>query len=323
MHFLSLSVLCFLPVFEEVSITQVVTKAFVRELPSTVYESSIPLIYKLPITEPKQTHAMDFIKGACADVTHQQCALLLMAVEQLEATKANNQLLERAALLSPMLRTVPTNQVSHKRTLRDLLGHAIGAFAHYCCDIVTVNEVQELIANDEAVTDYVSKMQNSLITDHKDLIQIRNYTATLARQTKEGMNNFHDFLNNFTNVQLEIKGELDRNLTDLSHQTTMVGVITAHAAQYLHWLTETIKHHDIVQHCRNQQIPLTIADMTTLTKDLKTLSRKVREDGYDLAIPLDRISKYYTIPISTCRISTSQIVVRINVPIIKSVDVYK
>lgn len=80
-------------------------------------------------------------------------------------------------------------------------------------------------------------------------------------------------------------------------------------------IAHMIRNLQIIRNCRDHKTPTLIVNPEVLTNDFETLADNIGKSQMGLAIPLERISKYYKLPISDCTVTNNQLYVNIRIPI--------
>lgn len=62
-------------------------------------------------------------------------------------------------------------------------------------------------------------------------------------------------------------------------------------------------------------MPTTIVSLSKLKSDLLSLTNSIQEDGYELIISVDEVTKYLKLEIADCIISDDNILVHLKIPI--------
>ena len=76
-------------------------------------------------------------------------------------------------------------------------------------------------------------------------------------------------------------------------------------------------------HCQQRRLARVVVPPQVLRKDLVALQSKLKDQGWKLDIPIERISDYYSAQISDCSFDDRLILITLQVPIIRSLNSWK
>jgi hypothetical protein len=198
-----------------------------------------------------------------------------------------------------------------QRSRRSLFGDLIGDAASYCCGLVSQSDISGLVSNDDTVSKYLDKVQDSVAHDHQNVItlikqenDIANYTNTTIHQLKEDI----EFL-----IQ-KINAENDQNFR-LSNVRIKAIIAQAELTQNVRRFVELYKQNEVFQLCRARLIPIEVVPFGPFLSDLMDLESKLHLHNHSLAIPITNLTQYYKLPLVDCSFTPSQILLKITIPI--------
>ena len=282
--------------------TEVITGAVFEEIPEVVvYEKSIPIWYTTPVI-----HGINM--RATSGRGHLDCGktestfgeTVLKAMEQINEEITKGHRAQRIDLLG----------VTHRRQKRGL--QLMGDFLHWCCNAITNKEVRPIYRNQEILNNNYESLQNSVIENHMELINITKNVDYLATNIQHRFGELHSYLEKMIETQMQSDREDKQNIAEL--QALLMDFVTIIQN---HLTTEY--YQDIISHCKNHQLPPIVVSKEILRKDLLGLQENVRQQGYELAIPVEKILSYYSTRIVQCHQSEFDLQFELKIPL-KTLD---
>jgi len=151
-------------------------------------------------------------------------------------------------------------------------------------------------------------LRSQVQSDHDFIIQetkvLNDYQFEVERFLNLTISDLRNVTRQFSNAQEQLEDEL-----------AVEEEGTVQVATTLHALTSTVLYVKVLTDCRNKLIPLSILSPSLLRADLKTLQTNLHTRNRTLSIPIDRLSTYYHLPISSCLVSPTKVTVTIRIPI--------
>lgn len=288
-----------------------------EEIPTlTAYQSSVPLIYKVPYHTkisnnfPKLNHPLTSCDNLIKN-QYQECIdknilnKLQTSIHDILNLRNKNTKLD----LHVNQPTVP------KRTKRaiDFIGRALS----WCCNVATMTNLNDLSKNEVQVDDKL----NHLL----DFVKEENHEITVA-ETK--MNNF---TNNINSVLEDLHSSLvkyDSTFKINMNQSTKIfetklEKYTQETWLYIYLTLYYSRLDSIEQDCQNNKIPQDLVAVEELRADLEKLQQKLLKQNLTLAIPVLKTYQLYNLKISKCHYEGENIVLQIKIPVLKNNITYK
>ncbi|CAI6353626.1 unnamed protein product [Macrosiphum euphorbiae] len=291
---------------EDMDIT-VSSGAFFEEVQEAImYDKSIPLIYTQEIGNNGE-EIMDNgwnIEKYCSGKNTNYCKITKQIITLLKTINKNTE--ENALDMSDML----IRMFNNKRSKRGI--QFIGNLYHFCCNVATEKQLKNLYTNEDMINQQIKKFKDAFVSDHQDLV---NITSELNKYTKTNNNNL-DILK--TSFREFIKEEIGNDMLEkTNHENTIQGMqeiifsLLTTMLKFTNYEKDSSNH----LHCKLQKIPTRLIRPNILEKDLINLSEILQKDGYELVIPTEDLSAYYSLPITECQFSKNQILIKIKIPI--------
>lgn len=291
---------------EEAEIT-ISPGGFFNEVKETIiYDKSIPLIYTQNILKDKIDNFGESmaIENYCKNKNSNYCSIINQSLILLK--NLNKNINENDIDTMEFL----NNHNNKKRSKRGI--QLIGDFYNFCCNVATKKQIKHFYNNEEQLEEQAEKLKNIFVSDHKDLSkitsQLNNYTITTGNRLELLKNSFKNFVK-----EEKINDMLEKTNYDNLIQGTQE--ITFNIINILAKFSNYERESNIHLHCKLGKIPPRIISTEVLYQDLKKLSKVLKEDGYELVINLDNIFSYYNLPIVECQFSSSQILIKLKIPV--------
>lgn len=269
-----------------------------RELsPLSIYESSVPLTYVLPhnLFELPQKFSLPAPTCPFSDRHLQQLATVSADLDR-----------SLADLLSSSTRVV-AKSTSRKKTRRTRAITTIGDFLSWCCACATESELHVMTENEEVVNKHINAVQEVLKGDHMDLVRSVDEMKSFSTNVSQFMDNVRTAL-----------WDLQHHLTDQvpSEAIYSAGMLNTIKLQTQLYYSQFINNNDDSQlACRSNLLPRSVVPEAVLRKDLHQLAANLSQDGYEVALSLQDLSPFYSLPVTSCKFSPKKLVVTIKVPI--------
>ena len=275
---------------------KVVRGIFEEELLSAVdYESSIPLLYEvnIPIFKPHMQ-------------SNQKSSLMIKALNEIQNKAFDN-----------LMATIPimeSNEKSNSKFKRSL--DFIGDFEERCCGVATEKNLQDIVLQEATLERFGKNMEKQITKDHVEVIQMSKI-----------LNNYSV---NVDHVIKEIENSVGRNFNALASAEKTNEEKTAENSNSIlnlaqSWLDSVIatSWQKITSDCQKQLIPHMIVTPKLLNEDLKNVSRILRRNKQKLAIPVDKIGRYFQMPLASCTFSEDKLIINVKIPIKREKVDYK
>lgn len=308
---------------------RVMTGAYVKQIRDVVlYDSTAPQFYRLNFPSTHLFHLNEAYVGSCEHLHTPSCKAIKM-IEKLNshwkqnindiASSLSMTTSHQYAGLLPL--SVPAKkQMSSGRRRRSIFSAVLGDALDYCCDVVTKQDISDIESNTESATEFMRIVKNSVIQEHQYLIQVNNNTQRLHNELKNAVHQFQSVFYDVTQLQDQINANFSGEIRVVKLEAFRDLMVALHTSQLSFWTSHIIRLNSIVQTCNAGFIPVIAITKETLLTDLKSLEQKLKNHGYQLAIPLDQIGKYYRLQIATCFSSENQLNIRVTIPVTQNVD---
>ncbi|KAL1447357.1 hypothetical protein WDU94_015595, partial [Cyamophila willieti] len=173
-----------------------------------------------------------------------------------------------------------------------------------CCGVATEDQFHQLYQQNERVAIYLSNFNNSLTADHEAITDMIEQNNNLTRDLNGILNKSRQAL---TDELLEQTG------IDAKESIVIEHLMSLYAQQER--AAEILRMHTATNACQAKHIPSTIVSPELLKKDLLTLLDKMKQNSWELSIPVGELGRYYTTEIASCIISSKKIIVRVKIPV--------
>jgi hypothetical protein len=262
------------------------------------YDSSVPLIYEMEIPDTQQLQAY----------------MVIPPNPKLRGLTTLNAILDETKHLLRFASFAFTSFPASERSKRSL--DFISDFYSFCCGFATGRSVDQLVAHENSLDEFTSKVKSQLDTEHQYLIQeaavYNGFQARVEKALNKSTSTFSSITSELVESEKEIEGQV------ISIMQGMIQVATM-----LHHSTTTTTRVQAVSDCRNHLIPSSVVLPASLQTDLKGLATSLENVGRSLTYPINNLDRYFKEPIASCLISNSKIIVTVKVPTRMTADVHK
>lgn len=273
---------------------------FKKLKPIAVYESSMPLIYIVPNPMNRLPDKVSIPQPPCP-FTDPELRRLAAAVEELDRNVDHFQLHH-----GPYAATTENTDNTQRRQ-RAI--EVVGDFLNFCFGTATESQLHTLSTNEDAVNKHLNSLQTVMKDDHLDLVRS-------ADEMKDFAANVTRVLNKMRTVVTGIREELyqDGRISPKTIYKIFMSYFLRLQSQV--YTTQFLaRSESALLDCRRNLLSSTLVPETVLRSDLLDLTRNISRDGYEVAIPLKDISRFYSLPISSCITSPEKIVITVKIPI--------
>lgn len=277
-----------------------------------MYEASVPLMYKIKLPGVEMAYlSLPSVNGFCEGMLNDPKCILYSWILQVDKHigRRVRWLNASMGLESPG----PEYEVKNHRLVRSL--NFIGDFAHWCCGVAANRQLKPLIANQKLMSQVENGLGQQMGEAFKELdnidLNMKNYSEqverTFIRIVDVGVN-ISKVIDNFQKRVFT----MDQQYNNKSFSLLQLGA--HHVIRQLQIL-QLVSRLEILSQCRERKLPTFVVTVDKLKSDLVVLSEAVTEDGYELAVPPEEISKYLNLEIVECIVSDEHILVNLRIPI--------
>src|SRR5436190_1075129 len=262
------------------------------------YESSIPLIFQIPINL-NLTNITNFEnqRPCQQDRRSKACKIeenLKFILDQIK----RQLLLEQTSWKTEEFREKDKRSISH----------FLGSTFNWCCQLVTESQLAGVIENERDITNSYNNLVDLANQDHENILLTAHHLNNLSSNIHNMSDRIHD---NINHLQTEINS-LKTN-PEITNQL-YITVQTILKYQYLNFFHDNLR--DIKTKCLENKIPKSIIDEETLVKELTSIQNILGKSNQKLAIDYNQnLQAYYKLPITTCAMSQSKITVKLQLPV--------
>jgi len=263
------------------------------------YEASVPLFYESNITSFQETKK--FSRENCEG--YGDCKLY----DEFRKVfvKAEN-------AISHVLFFEDLNTTESKRSKRSV--SFIGEFAEYCCNIASSETVNSMFINEQHLDTFMTQMKAELSSDHEMELNTRKVLNQYSAEMKDVINQ----LSQTSRADIRGLAEAEGNENDRIMQISATLFTTARII-YQH--AQTTSFLKVMSDCDNRKLPALIIDPKTLKEDLTRLEKQIEKDGFHLAVPVKKLSQYFSLTTTSCEVTNTRIRIKVKVPIIRHATV--
>lgn len=260
------------------------------------YESTMPLIYEMPVPDLSKLQHYTKIPSNSKDPN---IVTLNTVLNQIHALLAHT---------TPIRQ--PHKVERKKRSLVDM-----SDFYSWCCGIAKQREVDQLYVHEKSLDSFSNQIKGQMNKDHAFLVKQNKLTNDFQANVERALNTSIYEFSNISNVLVRAEKSMGDAI-----QSDTVGLIQLASTMYA--VLSTTTWNQILSDCRGLLIPMAIISPQLLMKDLLRLNGSLTSQSKTLSIPTNQISTYFTKPIATCLISSSKIIITVKVPIKHSYTTY-
>jgi hypothetical protein len=141
-------------------------------------------------------------------------------------------------------------------------------------------------------------LRDAVIEEHKTLFEFDRKVDGITHWMKEQMYTFKNII--------EEEQDLNRIKGALADQLLLIAT----------------RYKEIRKRCDQQSIPADVINVEDLKNQLKKLKIQVKNMGLQFAIPLEKITEYYKIPIAKCQLFNDEILIAVKIPLTPINSVY-
>lgn len=298
----------------------VATGVYWKEVKTVLYESSVPLVYKSRWPNVDMAHlSLPKMSGFCNETLNDPECMLFQWILQTDKIVG-----KQIRWLNASLQTAETGLTGAKQAQRNKRSLSfVGNFAHWCCGVATKRQLRPLVTNQQEMAHFEVELQERLSEAFTEIdntnLNMQNYSkqveATFTQIVDVGLN-ITKVIERFQRLEFVTEQRNDYK----SFSLLQLGV--HHVIRHLQTI-QLVTRLEIQSQCRERKIPNSVLTLEKLQKDLVVLSRSLQEDGYDLAIPYEEVTKYLKLEIVECMISGNEIIINLSVPIRKQGSQWK
>ena len=193
----------------------------------------------------------------------------------------------------------------------------------WCCGVATQHKLDSLVSSETVIQKQVSHLTHGL-TDALNLISTNSEKFShFANECRSAFNATDARLHKITNYINNLI-----NTTTHRQEFSIAAILfnlKSHFANLRRFIqiNRILKRQNILDSCRNHQIPSLIVNSKILQHDLEILSAQINFSGRGLAIPLSDISKFYKLPICHCAFTETKLYIHIRIPIIRNTETWR
>lgn len=284
----------------------VITGIKFEEISTTIpYHSTTQLVYKIPhhnkVTSaiPKLKHTTETCKNLLNE-TLQNCE----DRKTLETLQDNiHDILNlNEKNLDPELKITKNNR--RKRAI-DFIGSGL----HWCCNVATSDNLEELSQNELQVDGKLNNLLDYVKQENHDLIIAENQMNNFSSNLNTVLQNLHSSL---TQYDTTFKANMDTSARRLE---TKLQKFTQESWLYIYLSLYYNKISRIEDDCQNNKIPQDLVPIRDLQEDLIKLQNKISRQNLSLAVSYRKAYHLYNLPIAKCSFSNGSIVLQVNVPL--------
>lgn len=291
-----------------VSVTSGVFWKEIRDV--EIYESSVPLVYRSTWPGLDNAHLeRPQGEGFCEGTANDPDCVLFGWIVQVDKTVSR----QLSWLNQSLGETSDNLRKPNYRNRRSL--HFLGNFAHWCCGVATNRQLKPLFTNQENMGVFEQQLQSQM---QEAYAEIDNVTYNMNVYSEEVGRTFAQVID----VGINITKMLDRFKSKVfvadqknDHKAySLLQIDAYHVVRQLQTL-QLITRLEILSQCREKKIPNSIVTLSKFKLDLLQLQASIKDDGYELSIPVEEVTKYLKLEIADCVISGESILVNVKVPI--------
>lgn len=278
---------------------------------AVIYESSVPLVYKSSwpnvdeafLTKPDKS-------GFCNNTTNDpQCVLFSWILQ------VDKQVAHRISWLNQTNGETVADQQGWSRVKRNL--KFLGEFQHWCCGVVTSRQLKPLFANEQKMSKLEQVLNEQVAEAYAE---IGNITEGMKQYSSEVEQTFAQVIDvgiNVTKTIERLQRQMFRTDNENEHKSFSLLQLSRPTHQTIRQLqtAQLIARLEILSQCREKKWPTSIVSVERLRNNLLSLVNSLQEDGYELVIPVEELSKYLKLEIVDCIISGNDILIHFKIPI--------
>ncbi|KAG8240997.1 hypothetical protein J6590_096813, partial [Homalodisca vitripennis] len=290
-------------------LVQIFTGAYFTPMPQTLpYISSIPIIYKIPFNTqqnlPKNEPSLNFCPK---NLNNSQTYC------KIQNNLSTLQTLIHQQMVAEQLPFIQRQQPDRNR--RSLT--FVRDFFEWCCDIATEHQIHDLVDNEKEITQHTNALIDTVDTDHQDLL----LTTNNIKNFSDGVSILADKVHSSLKIMEEQIELISKNSTPNNLKQTYALAQQTWSYIYYNYYHDNMR--EIRRSCLANTLPEFLIPKSNLTSDLKNLNILTQPRNLTLAIPITKLSLYYTLKITTCTITQQYILIKIKVPLKQSTLTYK
>jgi len=182
----------------------------------------------------------------------------------------------------------------------------LGDILNFCCSVITEREGDILFKNQHELNENYELMKSTLIEEHADLL---NVTSEIKK--------FSENIDEKLRIQQEELQALALSLFYLPQPLSELKLLITEILTIVQNHLSSEYYHSIVDHCKEHRLSPLFIPQNTLKYDLEKLETKLKSQNLQLAVPISKLSLYYTLGLTHCKISEDNIMFEIKIPINK------
>ena len=299
----------------EIAITASTGAYFEKLRRITVYEKSVPILYTVPL------EFLDFKKIVLSAINqiprcNQNASLACLQAEQSENILRLVQNLEslNKAIVADFMRQSKDSDLESFRKKRGI--QFLGDWYKFCCNLITAREGKILTGNQISLKKGYELLKESVMEHHASLINITSEVTKFSSETYGTLRNLVDRLDN-----------LKKWDNTISHSLILDEQIIAAYSAVWEYYNALVQVNNKISYtltsCKNRFIPSLVISKDQLRKDLINLSNNAKRLGLTLAIPYDKISKYFHLAIVSCNVYNDTLEIDVKIPLKRTSSVYE
>jgi hypothetical protein len=271
------------------------TGVFSSEIKMNFHDSSIPLIYEMPLPNMRTLQHYSVIPPNA----------------KLPSIVVLNEILEQTHGM--LDRLLPMQEPRSTRTRRSI--EVIADFYSWCCGQAKQSDVDQLFVHEKSLDSFATAVKSQLHRDHSFLVSQHKIDNDFQNKVEKALNFSVASFSNVSNLLVRAGQGMESQINSEAMGLVQVAV-TMHAISSSSAWLKTISD------CRNGLIPTSVVNPQLLIRDLRLLNSSLVSKSQNLAVPAESISIYLTQPIASCLISSTKIIVTIKVPTVQRDTVY-
>jgi len=188
----------------------------------------------------------------------------------------------------------------HDRKKRGVFNF-VGKIENILFGVATVDDLKHFKTNEANIVKYIQSMKENIISNHQAVVREAITVSVLQNQ--------------FYRTLLVLK----KHIVEMKNQRVWETELYETVAQNLHFIQYSLllnAHSESLQSCISKRIPIIFIPPDSLRFELTELDKSLMKANKGLAIPIDDIKKYYSLPIASCINTDDYIHITVKVPIV-------
>ena len=202
------------------------------------------------------------------------------------------------------------------RSRREVKPHH-STFLGWCCGAIDETTFSELATEQQVLKEQVNRLTSGLQNSLKSIFSQTPVFSAFEKDIKGTIDDMHQYMRRIETAEQEqftrISGKEDATHTNLIGLYSLIHRLTRRTAK----VAQLLSNQETLASCRQHQIPAAVLPPDVLYKDLQRLEETLRAEGHQLAIPIDRLGRYYKLSLCDCAFSQGNITLHLRIPIIR------